>query len=147
MCVCVCMCLHACEHVCTCIWVYVCLCVSSWFKVSSMTPITSAPLGSVFPLFPQLSPGSLPRCPHTPAHTQGPFGSCPFHLTTCLKDPPCSLADPSLSGSCMMPVSACQHILDLSACLSSSPQSVGFVRAGACLILGCNPGPGPGSRY
>ena len=30
---------------------YVCV----WFKVSSMTPVTSAPLGLFFPLLPQLS--------------------------------------------------------------------------------------------
>jgi len=73
--VCECMCVRVfvCVYVCVC----VCMCVSSWFKVSSMTPITSAPLGSFFPLLPQLSPGSLPRCPYTPAHTQGLLGDAP----------------------------------------------------------------------
>ena len=58
---------------CMCVCMYVCV----WFKVSSMTPVTSAPLGSFFPLLPRLSPGSLPCCPHTPAHTQGLLGDAP----------------------------------------------------------------------
>ena len=76
VCACVCMC------VCVCVWCvrmcmvsgYMYVCISYWFKVSSMTPVTSAPLGSVFPLLPQLSPGSPPCCPHTPAHIQGLLG-------------------------------------------------------------------------
>ena len=109
---------------------YVCV----WFKVSSMTPITSAPLGSFFPL--------LPRCPL--AHSLAALtrlltlrASWEMLLapTSCCKDPSCSLADPSPLPFLRDACSTCQHTLDLSACLSSSPQGVGSVRAGACLIL------------
>jgi len=59
----------------------------------------------------------------------------PLPLTSCCKDLPCSLADPSLLPFLRDACSTCQHTLDLSACLSSSPQSVGSMRAVACLIL------------
>ena len=62
-----------CVCVCVCVYMY----TSCWFKVSSMIPITLAPLGLFFSLLPQLSPGSLPHCPHTPAHTQGLLGDAP----------------------------------------------------------------------
>ena len=46
--VCACVCAWVCMYVC------VCLCVSYRFNISSMTPITSVPLGIFFSLLPQL---------------------------------------------------------------------------------------------
>ena len=122
--------------VCVCVWVCAraCMYTSYWFKVSSMTPITSAPLGSFFPL--------LPRCPL--AHSLAALtrlltlrASWVMLLprTSCCKDPLCSLADPSRLPLLHDACSTCQHTFDLSACLSSSPQSVSSVRAGACPIF------------
>ena len=74
--------------VCACVCMYVCVCVSYRFNISSMTPITSATLGSVFPLLPQLSPGEA---------------SWEMPLPAPCKDPPCSLLTLPHSGSCMTP--------------------------------------------
>ena len=109
---------------------YVCV----WFKVSSISPITSAPLGSFFPVSPAVCLAhSLAALAHL--LTLRACWKMPLLLTSCCKDPPCSLADPSPLPFLRDACSTCQHTLDLSACLSSSPQGVGSVRAGACLIL------------
>ena len=83
------------------VWVcvHVCVCV---VKVSSMTPVTSAPLGSFFSSASPAVPGSPPCCPHTPAHTQGLLGDDPT-TTSCCKDPVCSLLTLPRSGSCVTP--------------------------------------------
>lgn len=117
-----------CVHMCVCM--YVCV----WFKVSSISPITSAPLGSFFPVSPAVCLAhSLAALAHL--LTLRACWKMPLLLTSCCKDPPCSLADPSPLPFLRDACSTCQHALDLSACLSSSPQSVGSVRGGACLML------------
>ena len=108
-----------------------CVCGSrSAASAPSLQPLW-ARFSLCFPAVPWLTP-SLPS--HACSHS-GPLGRCPSPPTSSCKDPPCSLADPSLLPFLRDACSTCQHTLDLSACLSSSPQGVGSVRAGACLIL------------
>ena len=90
-----------------CVGVCVCMC----FKVSSMTPITSAPLGSFFPLFPQLSPGSLPRYPHTPAYAQGLLGDAPPPRPAAVKTLRAHLLTLPCSLSCVTPVAPASTFL------------------------------------
>ena len=124
LCVCVCVCVCACA----------CMYMSCWSKVSSMTP-------SLQPLWAHFS-FCFPSCPlaHSLAAltrllTLRASWEMPLLLTSCCKDPPCSLADPSPLPFLRDACSTCQHTLHLSTCVSSSSQSVGSVRAGACLIL------------
>ena len=115
------------------VWVcvHVCVCV---VQGQQHDPRHFSPSGLVFSSASPAVPGSPPRGPHRPAHTQGLLGDDPT-TTSCCKDPPCSLADPSRLPLLRDACSTCQHTVDLSAGLSSSPQSVSSVRAGACLIL------------
>ena len=132
------VCVCVCAYVCVCVFVYmcVCMCLCPPGSRSAAWPPSLQPLWALYFL-------CFPSCPlaHSLAALthlltlRGLLAAVPPTTTSCCKETPCSLADPSLSGSCMTPVSTCQHILDLSACLSSSPQSVGSMRAGACLIL------------
>ena len=58
--------------VCVCVYVYVLL-----VQGQQHDPHHFSPSGLVFSSASPLSPGSLPRCPHTPAHTQGLLGDAP----------------------------------------------------------------------
>ena len=124
--------LHPSALVCECVCVHVCVCV---VQGQQHDPRHFCPSGLVFS---SVSPAvclahSLAALTHL--LTLRACWKMPLPMTSCCKDPPCSLADPSLIPFLRDACSTCQHTLDLSAYLSSSPQSVGSVRAGACLIL------------
>ena len=123
-----------CVHMCVCMYVcvQVCVCV---VQGQQYDPRHFCPSGLIFS---SVSPAvclahSLAALTHL--LTLRACWKMPLLLTSCCKDPPCSLADPSPLPFLRDACSTCQHALDLSACLSSSPQSVGSVRGGACLML------------
>ena len=129
--VCECMCVRVfvCVYVCVCMYVCVLL-----VQGQQHDPHHFSPSGLVFfsasPAVPWLTP-SLPS--HACSHS-GPLGRCPSPRPAAVKTLGAHLLTfpvPFLRDAC----STCQHALHLSARLSSSPQSAGSVRAGACLIL------------
>ena len=113
----------------------VCACMCVCGSRSAACPLSLLPLWARFFL-------CFPSCPlaHSLAAlthllTLRASWEMPLLLTSCCKDPRCSLADPSPLPFLRDACSTCQHALHLSARLSCSPQSAGSVRAGACLIL------------
>ena len=125
MCVCVCVCVCMCVCVCVCVLLV---------QGQQHDPHHFSSSGLVFSCFPSC-PLAHSLTALTCLLTLRASWEMPLPLTSCCKDLPCSLADPSLLPFLRDACSTCQHTLDLSACLSSSPQGVGSVRAGACLIL------------
>ena len=90
--------------------------VCVWFKVSSLTPVTSAPSGLFFPLLPSLSVAhSLAAL--TRLLTFRASWEMPLPLTSCCKDPPCSLLTLPGSGSCVMPKDLPAHSPSLCLCV------------------------------
>ena len=80
----------------------VCACMCVCGQGQQHDPRHFSPSGLVFSSASPAVPGSPPRGPHRPAHTQGLSGDDPT-TTSCCKDPVCSLLTLPCSGSCVMP--------------------------------------------